>query len=64
MSSHLSNVINVDSSIWISHSDFSARMSPSDPVQGRVTIYCDTSSWNLRENTNTSSINLKKVEKV
>lgn len=57
---HLSNIINVDVSIRVAHGDLSARMSPSDPVEGRVTLYCDASAGNLGQNTNTSFIYLNK----
>lgn len=47
MSNHLSNIINEDSSIRVAHGDLSARMSPSDPVEGRASFYCDASAGNL-----------------
>lgn len=46
---HLSNVIHKDSSIGVSYSNFSARMSPSDPVEGRVTLNCDAGGRNLKQ---------------
>lgn len=63
MSNHLSNIINVDPSIRVAHGDLSPRMGPSDPVEGRVTLYCDASARNLRQNRNKSFIDLNKHRK-
>lgn len=63
LSNHLSNIINADASVRVAHGDLSARMSPSDPVEGRVTLYGDASAGNLGQNTNTSFIYLNKQRK-
>jgi len=46
---HLSNIIHKNSSIRVSHGDFSARLSPSDPVESRVTLHCDAGGRNLKQ---------------
>lgn len=48
---YLSNVINKHSSLRVSHGNFSARIGPSDPVQGRVSLHCDTGRRNLKTST-------------
>lgn len=49
MLAYLSNIIDKDLSIRVSHSDFFARMSPSDPVQGWVTLHCDAGGGDLKQ---------------
>lgn len=46
---HLSDVIHKDPSIGVAHSDCSTRIIPSDPVEGRVTLYCNAGSGNLKQ---------------
>lgn len=47
MPAHLSNFIHKNSSIGVSHGDFSASVSPSHPVEGWVTLHCDAGGRNL-----------------
>lgn len=49
MPAYLANIVHKDSSIRVSHSDFPARVSPSDPVESWVTLHCHAGGRNLKQ---------------
>lgn len=47
--SHLPNLVDENSSIRVSHCDFSARMPPSEFIKGWITVYYHTGSGHLKQ---------------
>lgn len=60
MFAYLSNIIHKNLPVRVPHCDFSARMSPSDPVEGRVTLYCDAGGGHLKQNKKKKSVQKQK----
>lgn len=58
---HLSNFIHKNSSIGVSHGDFSASVSPSHPVEGRVTLHCDAGGRNLGQQHHKKTIRREEI---
>lgn len=44
---YLSDVVHQDSSVGVTHGDFSSGRSPSDPVEGRVPVHGHAGGWDL-----------------